>query len=70
MNNNNSNEITAGTDGEAHPTVTCFRCQFLGHYRNACPHVARTGTVSVHVGCTLANKDTYDIPDSWLLLDT
>lgn len=70
INDNNSDEIIAGTDGEVHPTVPCFGCKFLGHYRNACPHVARNGTVSLHVRCTLANKDTFDISDSWLLLDT
>ena len=24
----------------------------------------------MHIGCTLANKDYFDIPESWLLLDT
>ena len=70
MNNDDSDEIIVGTDGEVHPTVSCFGCKFWGHYRNACPYVARTGTVSIYFGCTLANNDTFDILDSWLLLDT
>ena len=69
-NNNNGTEIITGIDGETHQNTTCFGCQFLGHYRNVCPHVTQTGAINMHIECTLANKDSLDIPDSWLLLDT
>ena len=69
-NNSNSNEIVQGTDGELHPDVKCFGCNFSGHYRNKCPYVTQSGAISMHVGVVFANPGTFTIPDHWLLLDT
>ena len=69
-NSTNSNEVVAGTDGEPHQNVTCFGCQFQGHYRNMCPYVTRAGVVSMHVGYTFSQGELFNIPKSWLLLDT
>ena len=68
-NTTNSNEVVPGTDRGNHPNVTCFGCQFVGYYRNTCPYATLTGTISMHVGCTLDQRGLFDTPDSWLLLD-
>ena len=33
-NEEGTDETIAGTDGVTHRNVTCFGCQFQGHYRN------------------------------------
>ena len=53
-NNNNSEEIVPGTDGERHNDVECYGCGFKGHYRNQCPYVHRQGIISVHLGYDFA----------------
>lgn len=69
-NDNNSDEIVAGTDGAIFHNVKCYGCQFHGHYRNMCPYATRTGVVAAHVGYMLAQGGYFNIPKSWLLLDT
>ena len=70
MNDDNSNEIVAGTNGETFPNIACFGCNFHGHYRNMCPYATRSAVISMHVGCTLTQEEFFKIPKSWLLLDT
>ena len=70
-NDNNSTNIVPGTDGVSHNEITCFGCDFLGHYRNQCPYVQQTGIVSMHVGHSFTQGNTlFSIPSSWILLDT
>ena len=70
-NDNNSNEPVPGTDGNTLEDVTCYGCQFRGHYRNMCPHVNRSGIISAHVGYMLTQDDgLFNIPKIWILLDT
>ena len=69
-NENDSNEVVAGADGQTHPDITCFGCQFVGHFRNQCPYAANEQVQAVHIGCTLAQDSVFTIPKSWLLLDT
>ena len=69
-NENSSSEIVPGSDDIAHQGITCFGCQFLGHYRNQCPYSTRTGSVSMHLGILCAHGKDFHIPLSWLLLDT
>ena len=70
VNENSSNEIVPGSDGVTHQGITCFGCQFSGHYRNQCPYTTRTGTVSMHVGILCAQGNDFNIPLNWILLDT
>ena len=37
VNENSSSEVVPGTDGVTHQGITCYGCQFMGHYRNQCP---------------------------------
>ena len=53
-----------------HNDMTCYGCQFLGHYRNQCPYQTRDAVISVHVGWLLTQGESFRIPKSWLLLDT
>ena len=69
-NDGKSDEVVAGRDGEIFPNVTCFGCNFHGHYRNMCPYTTSTGVISIHVGYMLTQGRLFDIPKSWLLLDT
>ena len=70
MNTNKSIELVAKTDRAVHNDVTCYGCQFLGHYHNQYPYQERNGTMSVHIGCLLSQGCYFQIPKSWLLLDT
>ena len=70
-NENNSNETVPGTDGNTLDKITCYGCQFRGHYRNMCPYVNRTAIISAHVGYLLTQDDgLFDIPKTWVLVDT
>ena len=62
VNENSSNEIVPGSDGVTHQGITCFGCQFSGHYRNQCPYTTRTGSVSMHVGILCAQGNDFNIP--------
>ena len=67
---NNSNESIPGIDGEIFSSITCFGCQFKGHYKDKCPYATQTGIVSMYVGYTFTQGGLFNIPKSWLLLDT
>ena len=69
-NQEDSNEVVAGTDGEIFPNIICFGCNFHWHYRNTYPYATQTGIVSMHVGYMLIQDQSFVIPKSWLLLDT
>ena len=69
-NEDESNEVVAGADGQTHQDITCFGCQFIGHFRNQCPYAVNEQVQAVHIGCTLAQDTAFTIPKSWLLLDT
>ena len=58
-NNSNSREIVPGTDGDSHPNVTCFGCQFLGHYSHMCPHVTKTVLILMHIGDLFTNPGLF-----------
>ena len=70
VNENSSSEVVPGTDGVTHQGITCYGCQFMGHYRNQCPYCTRSGFISVHVGLLFTQGKVFDIPLSWILLDT
>ena len=71
MNNDNSNEIVAGTDGESHNSVACYGCGFKGHYRNQCLYDSRNGIISNHNSYSFTQEnDLFFIQDTWLLIDT
>ena len=70
MNENSSSEIVPGSDDLTHQGISCYGCSFLGHYRNQCPYSSRTGSVSMHLGIMCAQGKVFDIPSSWILLDT
>ena len=70
LNADDTDKIVAGTDGETYPNIVCYGCNFHVHYRTACPYATRSGVVSMHVGCMLTQDDCFDIPKSWMLLDT
>ena len=70
VNENSSSEVVPGTDDITHQGITCYGCQFQGHYRNQCPYSTRTGSVSMHVGTLCAQGKAFDIPLTWILLDT
>ena len=70
INEDSSREVVPGSDGISHQGVTCFGCQFLGHYRNQCPCSSRTGYVSTHEGALCAQRKAFYIPLRWILLDT
>ena len=69
-NDSNSNEIVAGTDGSIFQDVACYGCHFHGHYRNMCPYVTKPAVISAHVGYMFSQGGYFNIPKSWLLLDT
>ena len=69
-NNDSSNEIVPEIDGETFSSITCFRCQFKGHYKDKCPYATQIGIVSMHVGYTFTQGGLFNIPKGWLLLDT
>ena len=62
--------VVPGTNGETFRQVTCFGCQFLGHYRNQCPHAIRTGVTVINVGHVFTQGPLFHVPKSWVLLDT
>ena len=70
MNTDETDEVVAGTDGDSFPNIGCYGCNFHGHYRTACPYATRTGVMSMHVGYMLTQDDCFEIPKSWVLLDT
>ena len=66
----NGDKLVAGLDGESHPCVICFDYNFVGHYRDQCPYTTCGGVQVMHVGCTFTQGALFNIPKSWLLLDT
>ena len=70
LNADDTDEIVAGTNGETYPNIVCYGCNFHGHYRTECPYATRTGVVSMHIGYMLTQDDCFEIPKSWMLLDT
>ena len=62
----------AGTDGEIHPNVTCFRCGRKGHYSNKCDkdEVMFQGVQYYAFMQRLDETSSKLIKDSWLLIDS
>ena len=61
----------AGSNVKSKPEITCYGCQFHGHYRGECPYKSRTGVVSVDLGKIFTQEGiSFDIPKLLLLLDT
>jgi len=70
-NENISDEICPGTNGETHPHIKCFGCSLHGHYKGECPHEVRSGIVSLHLGYMFTQgKNLFNILKTWILLDS
>ena len=70
VNEINSEETIPRTNGETYPNATCYGCLFYKHYRDNCPYATRTGFILVHARYMLTQGNLFDIPKTWLLLDT
>ena len=54
-----STKVVPGIDGATHQGITCYGCQFLGHYHNQCPYCTRSGSISMHVGYTFTQGNVF-----------
>jgi hypothetical protein len=56
--------LTPGTDGVTHGTITCFSCGDKGHYNSACPTAnnpnTTTGVGLLQLGAVESNANTQD----------
>ena len=67
------------TDGATYATITCFRCEGVGHYADRCPSGADTantaassaaGTTLLQHAYMLAQSKATGIDPHWILLDS
>ena len=71
--------LVPGTDGATYATITCFRCEGVGHYADRCPSDSDTASTAVSsaAGTTLlqhaymlAQSKATGIDPHWILLDS